>query len=108
MELGTFSISLTVSDIAASRRFYETLGFEAIDGDDESWSILKNGDALVGLFQGMFDQNMITFNPPNARAIEAALVSAGFEIVAPTEGDTGPAHFVATDPDGNSILVDQH
>lgn len=70
--------------------------------------MLKNGDALLGLFQGMFDQNMITFNPPDARTIETALASAGFEIVAPTEGETGPTHFVATDPDGNSILVDQH
>lgn len=108
MELGAFSISLTVSDLAASRRFYATLGFEAIDGDDENWSMLKNGGALIGLFQGMFEQNLITFNPPDARTIEAALTGAGFEVVAPTEGETGPAHFVAIDPDGNSILVDQH
>lgn len=108
MELGSFSISLTVTDIAASLRFYETLGFDKIDGDDESWAMLKNGDALIGLFHGMFDQNMITFNPPDARSIETALKGAGFEIVAPTEGDTGPAHLVVADPDGNVILIDQH
>ena len=108
VDLGAFSISLTVRNLPASRRFYETLGFEAIDGDDESWIMLKNGDALVGLFHGMFEQNMITFNPPDARIIETALASAGFEIVATSEGETGPAHFIATDPDGNSILVDQH
>ena len=108
MELGAFSISLTVKDLASARAFYETLGFRRIDGDDETWVVLDSAGTKIGLFQGMFDQNMLTFNPPDARKVERAIADAGFEVVAPTEGDTGPAHFIATDPDGNTILFDQH
>ena len=93
MDLGALSISLTVKDLGASRRFYETLGFEAIDGDEELWAMLRNGNALVGLFQGMFDENMLTFNPPDVRAIEAALADAGYQIAANRWRDgTGSLH----------------
>lgn len=108
MDLGAFSLSLTVKDLATSQRFYEALGFESIDGDEESWLVLKNGKTKIGLFKGMFEQNMMTFNPPDARIVEAALADAGYRITAPTEGETGPTHFLVNDPDGNSILFDQH
>jgi catechol 2,3-dioxygenase-like lactoylglutathione lyase family enzyme len=122
MELGAFSISLAVKDIAASRAFYEKLGFSVFGGDQEQrWLIMKNGTALVGLFQGMFEKNMLTFNPgwdsdakavpdfTDVRDIQRHLKSQG---IAPDpaadEGTTGPAHLVVTDPDGNPILIDQH
>ncbi len=109
MELGHFSVSLAVKDLATSRAFYETLGFEKIDGNaDQGWLILKNGDAKVGLFQGMFEENLMTFNPSDARAVEKALVDAGHMPEKATEGESGPTHFVIKDPDGNTILVDQH
>ncbi len=108
MNLGTFSLSLAVKDLAASRAFYETLGFSAFDGDGEAWLMLENGAAKIGLFQGMFDSNIVTFNPPDARAIEAAMVAAGSDVVAATEGDSGPTSFVVLDPDGNQLLFDQH
>ncbi len=108
MELGTSSISLAVEDLAISRAFYEALGFAVIDGDDESWVMMANGPSKVGLFQGMFDANIITFHPPDARAIEAAVVEAGHPLVSSTEGETGPTNFMVRDPDGNMILFDQH
>ena len=108
MDVGTFSVSLAVEDLARSRAFYETIGFDTIDGDGESWVVLANGSARIGLFQGMFDTNIITFNPPDARTIEAALTNAGYAPSAPTEGDSGPTHFVVVDPDGNTVLFDQH
>jgi catechol 2,3-dioxygenase-like lactoylglutathione lyase family enzyme len=122
MELGAFSISLTVKDIKASKEFYEKLGFKEFGGDiTQNWLILKNGDHIIGLFQGMFEQNLLTFNPgwdqnaqpletfTDVRELQRQLKAQGVEIV--TEADestTGPAHFVLVDPDGNTILVDQH
>ncbi len=122
MELGAFSLSLAVKDIAASRAFYEKLGFEATGGDiAENWLIMKNGDVIIGLFQGMFDRNMLTFSPgwdsnaqaldsfTDVREIQRQLKESGVTLV--TEADestTGPAHFVVHDPDGNPILFDQY
>jgi predicted enzyme related to lactoylglutathione lyase len=109
MNLGTFSISLTVKDIKASQEFYEKLGFKKILGDEsQNWLILESGEAKIGLFQGMFEQNLMTFNPRDARAIQRNLKAQG---IVPTEADesgTGPAHFTLADPDGNTLLFDQH
>ncbi len=122
MKLGAFSISLAVKDIKASKAFYENLGFTVFGGNiDQNWLILKNEEHLIGLFQGMFDKNTLTFNPgwdQNAQNLEAftdvrelqkQLKAQG---VAPTssadENTTGPAFFTLVDPDGNPILVDQH
>jgi lactoylglutathione lyase len=122
MQLGAFSISLAVKDIAASRAFYEKFGFTAFAGDQSrNWLILKNGDAVVGLFQGMFDKNILTFNPgwdssaqrlssfTDVRELQRRLKAQGVPLVQEAdESTTGPASFVAVDPDGNPILVDQH
>ena len=122
MELGNFSVSLAVKDLAASRAFYETLGFEVFGGDAaQGWLILQNGAATIGLFQGMFERNILTFNPGwNAKAealpaftdvrdLQKRLLAAGLELqVAADEESTGPASFALSDPDGNPILVDQH
>ncbi|MGQ0603300.1 MAG: VOC family protein [Anaerolineales bacterium] len=122
MELGNFSISLAVKDLEASRTFYEKFGFKVFGGDaSQNWLILKNGDCVIGLFQGMFEKNIITFNPGwdgNARPLETftdvrelqrQLKVQGVEFVSEAdESTTGPASFVAVDPDGNPILVDQH
>lgn len=110
MELGQFSVSLTVKDIATSKAFYETLGFKALEGCgsvEDKWLILKHGEAVIGLFEGMFDHNILTFNPKDARSIEKHLIECGVEIDTPTQGDEGPAHFVFKDPDGNVIMLDQ-
>jgi len=108
MNLGNFSISLTVKDLARSRKFYETIGFEMIAGvPEENWILLKNGNAKIGLFQGMFDENLMTFNPTDARRIESVIEKAGYQVETATTGDTGPTHFIVKDPDGNTILVDQ-
>jgi catechol 2,3-dioxygenase-like lactoylglutathione lyase family enzyme len=122
MQLGAFSISLAVKDIAASRAFYETLGFTVFGGEQaQRWLIMKSGTTLVGLFQGMFEKNMLTFNPgwdsdamplaafDDVRVIQRHLQAHGvpLESEADTEG-SGPACFVVHDPDGNPILVDQH
>jgi lactoylglutathione lyase len=122
MPLGAFSVSLAVKDLAASRRFYETLGFSAFAGDPgQGWQILKNGDAVIGLFQGMFEKNILTFNPgwdqsarpvdpfTDVRELQRRLKAQGVALM--TEADestTGPASFVVADPDGNPVLVDQH
>lgn len=122
MELGAFSISLAVKDIDASRAFYEKFGFKVIDGDaSQNWLILKNGDHAIDLFQGMFEKNMLTFNPgwdsnaskldtfTDVRDLQRQLKAQGVQLL--TEADetnTGPASFVAVDPDGNPILIDQH
>ena len=122
MQLGAFSISLAVKNIEASRSFYEKFGFKVIGGDaSQNWLILKNSDHTIGLFQGMFEKNTLTFNPgwdKNAAEIDAytdirdlqrQLKAQGVELM--TEADeatSGPASFVAVDPDGNPILVDQH
>lgn len=122
MELGAFSISLAVKDIEASKAFYEKLGFTAFGGDvSQHWLILKNGAHAIGLFQGMFDRNMLTFNPgwsqdaqplehyTDVRELQRQLKALGVELVSEAdENTTGPASFVAVDPDGNPILVDQH
>ncbi|GGX42620.1 VOC family protein [Saccharospirillum salsuginis] len=122
MEMGAFSISLAVKDIHASRDFYEKLGFEKFGGDiDQNWLIMKNGDHLVGLFQGMFDKNILTFNPkwdhnaqtvegtPDVRDIQRDLKAKGVKLIEEAdESTTGPAYITLEDPDGNPILIDQH
>ncbi len=110
MDLGTFSVSLSVKDIAAAKAFYRDMGFEVIFGkEEENWLILQNGEAKIGIFQGMFEGNMLTFNPKDVRSIQKALKAKGrtFELEA-DEKTTGPAHAVLKDPDGNTILIDQH
>jgi predicted lactoylglutathione lyase len=122
MELGAFSVSLAVKDIQASKLFYEKLGFAVFAGDQsQNWLIMKNGDHAIGLFQGMFDKNILTFNPgwdsdarplktfTDIRDLQRQLKKHGAKLV--TEADeksTGPASFMLVDPDGNMILVDQH
>jgi lactoylglutathione lyase len=122
MNLGTFSVSLAVKDLEVSLAFYEKLGFEIFAGDKtHGYLILRNGEATVGLFQGMFKKNILTFNPgwdrntqrvdefTDVRELQRAVKDAG---IAPTteadESSTGPASFVIEDPDGNPILIDQH
>lgn len=119
--LGTFSLSLNVNDIHASRQFYEAFGFEQLDGDvEQGWLILGAGEAKIGLFQGMFDTNIITFNPPDVRAIQRELEERGVTVELKGEmdgeadpargeaaGESGPAHFTLADPDGNVLLFDQ-
>lgn len=122
MELGAFSISLAVRDLAASRLFYEKLGFEHFGGNaDEHWLILKNGDTLIGLFEGMFERNTLTFNPgwdsnaepvpgfTDVREIQRELKARGLTLETETdESGSGPAFIVLSDPDGNPVLIDQH
>lgn len=122
MNLGAFSLSLSVKDIAASQEFYEKLGFTVMGGDrDQGWLILKSPTCVLGLFQGMFDKNMLTFNPGwdssaqplddyvDVREIQKALKAAGVPINNEVdEATSGPGSFMITDPDGNPILVDQH
>ena len=108
MDLGTFSVSLAVQDLAASRKFYETPGFEAVGGDDaKGWLILGNGSAKIGLFMGMFEENILTFNPTDVRDIQKRLKDKGLSMVREAETGSGAAHAVLTDPDGNTILLDQ-
>ena len=122
MQLGTFSASLAVKDLQASKAFYEKLGFTVFAGvESQNWLILKNGDHAIGLFQGMFEKNMLTFNPgwdsnantldtfTDVRDLQRQLKAEGVQLM--TEADettTGPASFMLVDPDGNPILVDQH
>lgn len=122
MELGAFSISLTVKDIEASKAFYENLGFRSFHGDiSQKWLIMKNGDHVIGLFQGMFERNLLTFNPgwdssaqkvdpfTDVREIQRQLKAKGIDFVSEVdEQSTGPGYFMVLDPDGNPILVDQH
>jgi catechol 2,3-dioxygenase-like lactoylglutathione lyase family enzyme len=122
MELGNFSISLAVKDIEASRAFYEKFGFTVFGGNAaQKWLILKNGDHVIGLFQGMFDRNMLTFNPgwdsnanrldafTDVRELQRALKAQGVLLLSEAdESGSGPASFMAIDPDGNPVLVDQH
>lgn len=109
MDLGNFSISLAVKDIVVSRAFYEKFGFEIIAGDQaQNWLILKNGEAKIGLFQGMFEDNIITFNPLDVRGIQKHLKANGVTLTLEAdEKTTGPAHITLFDPDGNAILLDQ-
>lgn len=122
MKLGAFSISLAVKDIQKSKEFYENLGFSKLGGNvDQKWLILKNGNAIIGLFEGMFENNIITFNPgwdenaqnletfDDVRAIQAHLKNCGIQLTSEADpNSTGPAHLTLTDPDGNGILIDQH
>ena len=122
MQLGVFSISLAVKDLEASRSFYEKFGYKTFAGDAaHNYLILKNGDQLIGLFQGMFEKNMLTFNPgwdidaqklgafTDVRELQRQLKSQGIEFQSEADENTkGPASFVVIDPDGNPILVDQH
>lgn len=122
MKLGAFSVSLAVKDIAASRAFYEKFGFKTFGGDEsQNWLILKNGDHIIGLFQGMFEKNTLTFNPgwdnnanalgqfTDVRELQRQLKHQGVKLFAEADPQTmGPASFIAIDPDGNPILVDQH
>lgn len=104
IDVGHFSISLAVADLARARGFYETLGFAVLDGKpEERWLIMHNGAAKIGLFQGMFEDNLITLNPPDARGLERRLKDAGHELVA----ETGPCSCLAKDADGNLVLIDQ-
>jgi lactoylglutathione lyase len=122
LELGAFSISLAVADLAASRAFYEQLGFTPAGGDPaQNWLILRNGEHVIGLFQGMFPRNILTFNPGwtqratpldtflDVRELQARLEERGLPLVLRADPDsTGPASLMLTDPDGNPILIDQH
>ncbi len=120
MDLGSFSLSLAVEDLAVSRDFYQKLGFTVVPGKDfesdgqnhgydESWVILEQGDVKLGLFQKMFDKNTLTFNPTDVRGVQRALKAQGIELVSEAdENTTGPASAFLFDPDGNPILLDQH
>ncbi|MGI9657565.1 MAG: VOC family protein [Gaiellaceae bacterium] len=122
MELGNFSISLAVKDLVASQAFYEKLGFDTVGGDAaQNWLILQSGTTTIGLFQGMFDKNTLTFNPgwthtgetlaefTDVRAIQRELKEAGLELASEADDSTsGPASAMLLDPDGNPILIDQH
>ena len=122
MELGAFSVSLAVKNIEASKAFYEKLGFTVFAGDQsQNWLIMKNGDHAIGLFQGMFEKNILTFNPgwssearqlpefTDVRELQRQLKERGVAMVSEAdEESTGPASFMVVDPDGNTILVDQH
>jgi catechol 2,3-dioxygenase-like lactoylglutathione lyase family enzyme len=122
MELGAFSVSLAVKDIAASKAFYEKLGFSVFGGDQaQNWLILKNGNTVIGLFQGMFEKNLLTFNPGwdgdantlpqfmDVREIQKRLQGEGLTLTTTTDPDgSGPGHIALVDPDGNPVLIDQH
>ena len=122
MQLGKFSLSLTVKDLKTSRAFYEKLGFEVYGGDEkQDWLVLRNGDTTIGLFQNMFQKNMLTFNPgwdktsqplsnfTDVRELQRQLKKEGIQMVEEADESTqGPAYFTIVDPDGNPILFDQH
>ena len=122
MQLGNFSVSLAVKDLDASRQFYEKLGFTAMGGEaEQGWQILKNGDVNIGLFKGMFDKNILTFNPgwdsnaqplaqfTDVRELQRRLKAQGIQPMPEADESTqGPASFIVVDPDGNPILFDQH
>ncbi|MCZ6617921.1 MAG: VOC family protein [Gammaproteobacteria bacterium] len=122
MELGTFSVSLNVSNLADSKTFYENLGFASIGGDaSQGWLIMRNGGATIGLFHGMFDRNLLTFNPgwspegetlssfADVREIQRELIYKGITLEKKVaESESGPGDIMVIDPDGNPILIDQH
>ncbi len=122
MELGAFSVSLSVKDIHKSKDFYEHLGFQVLGGDiSQNWLIMKNGSTVIGLFQGMFEKNVLTFNPgwnenaehldsfTDVRSLQKQLKEKGVSILSKAdESSEGPASFTIEDPDGNPILIDQH
>ena len=122
MELGNFSVSLAVKDLEASRSFYEKLGFVTVFGEPtQNWLVMRNGDHVIGLFQGMLERNTLTFNPgwdkdanalpsfTDVRELQRQLKAQGIEFVSEVdEASSGPGYFIVNDPDGNPILVDQH
>lgn len=121
MDLGVFSMSLAVKDLKESKGFYEKLGFQVTGGDGEAYLIMVNGKTVIGLFQGLFEQNILTFNPgwsgpheemvefTDVREIAARLEAQGMELLQKSlDGNSGPGSFVVMDPDGNPVLVDQH
>lgn len=121
MKLGAFSLSLSVKDLQKSKQFYENIGFEVFAGqEDMNYLIMKNGDALIGLFNGMFEGNIVTFNPgwdqsanpiehfTDVREIQQHVKKSNIELVSEVETVSGPGNFMITDPDGNVILFDQH
>ncbi len=122
MNIGAFSVSLNVKDLQKSKNFYETLGFQVFAGDEsQNWLIMRSENSTIGLFQGMFEQNIMTFNPgwdqncnkienfKDVREIQSDLMSQGIEFSKKVEeGSSGPGSFVISDPDGNTILFDQH
>ena len=122
MKLGAFSVSLNVKDIHKSKEFYSKLGFEELGGDiSQNWLILKNENCIIGLFQGMFDKNILTFNPgwnenaeniesfTDVRELQKQLKTSGIKLTTEANEETeGPAYFTLEDPDGNQILIDQH
>ena len=122
MDLGTFSISLAVKDLATSRGFYEKLGFDVVpasgagavwDSYNDTWVMLSHRSGTpeeikIGLFQGMFDANTLTFNPGDVRALQKRLEDQGIELIMKADGDSGPGAAMLLDPDGNPILLDQH
>lgn len=121
MDLGNFSVSLSVKDLAASKEFYEKLGFQVIGGEqDQGWLILKNGETNIGLFQGMFEKNILTFNPgwdsegkevnpfTDIRDLQDQLKKSGLTLEQEADSGEGPASMTLIDPDGNAILIDQH
>jgi predicted enzyme related to lactoylglutathione lyase len=122
MQLGAFSVSLAVKDIAASKAFYEKLGFATLGGDQsQGWLILKNGSTVIGLFQGMFEKNILTFNPgwdqnaqplaafADIREVQKSLEAQGVALTTRADPNSkGPAHLILSDPDGNTIMLDQH
>ena len=121
MEVGSFSVSLAVKDLQVSKRFYEKLGFQMRHGNGKTWVVLVNGSHVIGLFQGMFDKNIMTFNPgwdqkaqklasfTDIRELQRRLKAQGVKLATEADESTkGPASFVVMDPDGNQILFDQH
>lgn len=121
MPLGNFSVSLTVKDLAVSKSFYEKLGFQMVGGNAKNWAVMRNRDTKIGLFQGMFDKNILTFNPGwdsdrntpsdfvDIRDLQRTLQSRGITLTTTADvNTTGPASFTLSDPDGNMILFDQH
>jgi len=119
--LGAFSVSLAVKDLAASRAFYEALDFVAVGGDGKTWQIFRNGTTVIGLFEGLFDSNILTFNPrwnaqqepvggEDVRELGTRFAEAGLAVSGSSteQNADGPASFMLTDPDGNTILIDQH
>jgi predicted lactoylglutathione lyase len=120
LPLGCFSVSLAVKDLPASRAFYQKLGFTVFGGDGKNWQIMQSGTTTIGLFQGMFDKNILTFNPgwdsaantlpefTDVREIQRTLKDAGLALTTEAQAGSAPASFTLTDPDGNMILFDQH
>lgn len=111
MELGQFSVSLAVKDIAKSLAFYEALGFEALPecgGVGDKWLILQKDTTVIGLFEGMFEKNTLTFNPTDVRQVQQTLSDKGLTISTKVSGESGPGYCVVLDPDGNPVLFDQH